>query len=375
MNFKNRVFVNYFDTISCAGYNANELFSSICEKKDTITLDTNYVKDRVVAIGKIKKDKSLNDILLERLKELLKNLNLKDFQDTLLVVGSSVGGMSETENLYFKDKNYKNIDYKKHPIDSIAYFLKKQFTFYDDISFSTACTSSANALGYAKEVIQKGIYKNVLVVGIDDLSHTTVCGFSALSVLSSKPCTPFDKNREGMNVAEGFGILFLQDKKQDSSIEILGVGYSSDAHHMTQPHPNGLGAIEAMKNALKDAKLKPDDIDYINAHGTGTYANDFSELTAIKELFKDSKTKPQVSSTKSITGHTLGAAGAIEAIICCMVLKNQTIVPNKGLNEIEIDGINYPIVTSKQDIKYTISNSFAFGGNNTSLIFGLCNED
>ncbi len=87
-----------------------------------------------------------------------------------------------------------------------------------------------------------------------------------------------------------------------------------DAHHMTQPHPNGLGAIEAMKNALKDAKLKPDDIDYINAHGTGTYANDFSELTAIKELFKDSKTKPQVSSTKSITGHTLGAAGAIEAI-------------------------------------------------------------
>ena len=163
MNFKNRVFVSYFDTISCAGYNANELFSSICEKKDTITLDTNYVKDRVVAIGKIKKDKSLNDILLERLKELLKNLNLKDFQDTLLVVGSSVGGMSETENLYFKDKNYKNIDYKKHPIDSIAYFLKKQFTFYDDISFSTACTSSANALGYAKEVIQKGIYKNVLV--------------------------------------------------------------------------------------------------------------------------------------------------------------------------------------------------------------------
>ena len=178
-----------------------------------------------------------------------------------------------------------------------------------------------------------------------------------------------------MNVAEGFGILFLQDKKQDSSIEILGVGYSSDAHHMTQPHPNGLGAIEAMKNALKDAKLKPDDIDYINAHGTGTYANDFSELTAIKELFKDSKTKPQVSSTKSITGHTLGAAGAIEAIICCMVLKNQTIVPNKCLNEIEIDGINYPMVTSKQDIKYTISNSFAFGGNNTSLIFGICNED
>ena len=375
MKIINKAYINYFDSISCAGNDSSELFESICNKKDTIFVDSTYVKEKIVAIGKISKSEDLKNILLKRCEKLLEQSNLENFSKTLLVIGSSVGGMDETEKIFFKNKDYKKINYKKHPIDAIAYCLKEKFSFYDDVSFSTACTSSANALGYAKEVIQKGIYKNVLVVGIDDLSYTTVCGFSALSVLSSKPCTPFDKNREGMNVAEGFGILFLQDKKQDSSIEIFGVGYSSDAHHMTQPHPNGLGAIEAMKNALKDAKLKPDDIDYINAHGTGTYANDFSELTAIKELFKDSKTKPQVSSTKSITGHTLGAAGAIEAIICCMVLKNQTIVPNKGLNEIEIDGINYPMVTSKQDIKYTISNSFAFGGNNTSLIFGLCNED
>lgn len=175
-----------------------------------------------------------------------------------------------------------------------------------------------------------------------------------------------------MNVAEGFGILFLETKKNRNSIELLGVGYSSDAHHMTQPHPMGLGAVASMQNALKDANLSSIDIDYINAHGTGTYANDFSELTAIKEIFKS---KPKVSSTKSTTGHALGAAGAIEAIICCMVLKNQTIVPNKELNVIEIDGLNYSFSTQKQEIKYTLSNSFAFGGNNTSLIFGICNED
>ncbi len=372
---KNRVFINYFDTISCAGDSPKELFASICEKKESISLNTNYVKDSIVAIGEIKKEFSLNDILLQRLKELLKNLDLKDFSKTLLVIGSSVGGMALSEDIYFRDKNYKNIDYKKHPIDSIAYLLKQHFDFYDDISFSTACTSSANALGYAKEVLEKGIYKNVLVVGIDELSYTTVCGFNSLGVLSSKPCTPFDKNRDGMNVAEGFGVLFLSTQKTKDSIELAGVGYSSDAHHMTQPHPQGLGAIKAMSSALENAKLTVEDIDYINAHGTGTQANDFSELIAIKELFKNSKNTPKVSSTKSTTGHTLGAAGAIEAIICCEVLKNQTIPPNKNLTDIEIDGIDYSFETKKQLLRYALSNSFAFGGNNTSLIFGVCHED
>lgn len=369
MKLKKRVFINYFDTISCAGNNPEELFNSILLKKDTISLDNSFVSDKVVAIGKIKSDIELNELLLQRCKKLLESLNLKDFSQTLLVIGSSVGGMNETEKIYFKDKNYKNIDYKKHPIDSITYFLKQHFTFYDDISFSTACTSSANALGYAKEVIEKGIYKNALVIGIDVLSYTTVCGFSALSVLSSNPCRPFDKNRDGMNVAEGFGMLFLQNKKNNDSIEFLGVGYSSDGHHMTQPHPQGLGAIEAMNNAVLNAKLELNDIDYINAHGTGTYANDFSELTAIKTLFIEQK--PKISSTKSITGHTLGAAGAIEAIICCMILKNQIIPSNKGLLQIEIQDINYSLENKKQNINYVLSNSFAFGGNNTSLVFGI----
>lgn len=366
----NKVYINYFDSISCAGDNSEELFQSICKKKDTIYIDSfNYIKDKEVAIGKISENIDLNEVLSQRLDELLIHTKLNDFSKTLLIVGSSVGGMNETERIFFENKNYKKIDYKKHPIDAISYFLKQKYSFYDDLSFSTACTSSANALAYAKEVISKGIYENVLVIGIDALSHTTVCGFSALSVLSSKPCTPFDKNRAGMNVAEGFGILLLQKQKQEFSIELCGVGYSSDAHHMTQPHPDGLGAKKAMENALKDAKLHANDIGYINAHGTGTYANDFSELNAINSLFKENK--PKVSSTKSTTGHTLGAAGAIEAIISCMVLKKQIVPSNKGLNDIEIEGINYSMETTSTKVNYVLSNSFAFGGNNTSLIFGL----
>ena len=369
MTINNKAYINYFDSISCAGNNSLELFESICEQKDTIFVDSTYVKEKIVAIGKISKNEDLQDILLKRCEKLLKETKLQDFSKTLLVVGSSVGGMDETEKIFFEDKNYKRINYKKHPVDAIAYYLKEKFSFYDDVSFSTACTSSANALGYAKEVISKGIYENVLVIGIDTLSYTTVCGFSALSVLSSKPCTPFDKNREGMNVSEGFAILLLQNKREENSIELCGVGYSSDAHHMTQPHPEGLGAKSAMQKALDNAKLNINDISYINAHGTGTYANDFSELNAINSLFTDKK--PKVSSTKSITGHTLGAAGAIEAVICCMVLQNQIIPPNKGLTEPEIDGINYSMETSKEKVDYVISNSFAFGGNNTSLVFGI----
>lgn len=372
MQIKNRVYINYFDTISCAGDGADELFLNICNKKESIFLDKSFIKDKTVAIGKIKRELNLNELLLQRLKQLLEKLNLRDFKETLLVVGSSVGGMNETEDIYFRDKNYKNIDYKKHPIDSIAHFLKQHFSFYDDISFSTACTSSANALGYAKECIQKSIYKNALVVGIDSLSYTTVCGFDSLGVLSSKPCKPFDKTRDGMNVAEGFGVLFLQDIKTKESIEILGVGYSSDAHHMTQPHPDGIGAIEAMQNALNDAALQTSDISYINAHGTGTIANDYSESMAIKRLFGS---HTPISSTKSYTGHTLGAAGAIEAIICCLAIKNQILPPNRDLQDAEFSDINYVNVAKKDNLEYCMSNSFAFGGNNTSLIFGKVDED
>lgn len=369
MKINKKVYINNFSSISCAGNNNNELFTAICEKRDSISINKTYIKDREVAIGEIKSEYSFIDNLIELSKNILEESNLTDYSNTLLIVGSSVGGMSKTEEVFFKDKSYKNIDYKKHPVDAIAYKLKEKFSFIDDVSFSTACTSSANALGYAKEVISKNIYKNVLVVGIDSLSYTTVCGFSSLSVLSAKPCTPFDINREGMNVSEAIAVLLLQDEAKNNSIELCGVGYSSDAHHMTQPHIDGKGAIIAMKNAICDAGILIEDISYINAHGTGTQANDSAELNAITNLFDNTNVK--VSSTKSITGHTLGAAGAIEGIISCLVLQNQVIPPNKNINNLEDTVICFPKEVIHEEVSYVLSNSFAFGGNNTSLVFGL----
>lgn len=369
----NKAYINCFDSICCAGQSSEELFNTICEKKDTITLNNHYVKDHIVAIGQINTQVPFEDLLVNTCQNVLENSNLKDFSNTLLVIGSSVGGMAETEKIFFQDKSYKNIDYKHHPINAVAHKLKKYFKFYDDISFSTACTSSANALGYAKEVINKGIYENVLVVGVDSLSYTTVCGFHALSVLSSKPCTPFEKNREGMNVSEGIAVLLVQNEKTKHSVEICGVGYSSDAHHMTQPHPEGLGAKQAMENAINDAQVDKNLIGYINAHGTGTMANDTSELNAIEALF--TQNKPYVSSTKSFTGHTLGAAGAIEAIIACLAITKNTIPPSKDIEDIENENVAYSNEPISKELKYVLSNSFAFGGNNTSLLFGYCDEN
>ncbi len=370
---KNSVFINSFDAICCAGEEPQKIFKNICNKVDVISSCANYIENASVALGKIDSIIPVDSLLIQKCRNVLNNSNLKNFDKTLLVVGTSVGGMHTTEEVFFKDKNYKNVNYKLHSIAAIAFKLKKHFSFYDDISFSTACTSSANALGYAKEVIEKGIYENVLVVGIDTLSYTTVHGFYSLGVLSSKPCTPFEQDRLGMNVAEGIAVLLLQNIKTTNSIELCGVGYSSDAHHMTQPHPQGEGAKKAMQNAIKDANIEIDKIDYINAHGTGTVANDSSELNAISSLFLENK--PYVSSTKSFTGHTLGAAGAIEAVISCMAIKNGVIPPSKDLKSIENSSILYSNVPIDKEIKYVLSNSFAFGGNNTSLVFGRCDEN
>lgn len=372
MQINKKVYINNFDLVCCAGNTPTELFSSLCEQEESISIDKSYVKDKSVSIGKIDSTFTFYELLLKKVKNVLLESNLEDYSNTLLVIGSSVGGMKTSEDIFFEDKNYKNINYKEHTIDALAYFLKKHLTFYDDISFSTACTSSANALGYAKEVIQKQIYKNVLVLGADSLSHTTVCGFSALGVLSSKTCSPFDKNREGMNVSEAIAVLLLQSNAQKNAIELCGVGYSSDAHHMSQPHPDGLGAKTAMQNAIKNAKLQNEDILYINAHGTGTQANDNAEIKAIKSLFGSENLQDlHISSSKSTTGHTLGAAGALEAIISSLVLLKQTIIPNKNLKQAEFSEMNFPTKPLKKEISYVMSNSFAFGGNNTSLIFGL----
>lgn len=243
-----KAYINSYESISCAG-DTQKLMDLICSKKSAISIDTTYMNKTPVGLGKMEYDNFFK-ILEDVVKIVLNSSNLDNFNNTLLIVGSSVGGMQKSENHYFKDKNYKNIDTSKHIISVVGDYLNEKFNFSDTRSISTACTSSANALVLAKRLIDVEAYDNILVVGADSLCYTTVCGFHALSVLSSKNCTPFSKDREGMNVAEAVAALLVQNIKTDESIELLGVGASSDAYHMTNPDPEAKGAIASMQKHL-----------------------------------------------------------------------------------------------------------------------------
>ncbi len=359
-----RAYINNYSSRSCAG-NTEELMNAIYKEASTITIDTTYIQDTPVGLGKMQCD-DFFDTLKNVVLEVLNSSNLKDFHDTLLIVGSSVGGMAESEKHFFQDKSYKNIDPKKHAISVIEDTLNKYFSFASSRSVSTACTSSANALLLAKRLLNVGAYENILVVGADSLCYTTVCGFYTLGVLSPNACTPFDEKRNGMNVAEAVAALLIQNRPTENAVELIGVGASSDAYHMTNPDPKALGALLAMNHAIVDADISYKLVDYVNAHGTGTIANDNVEALAVEKLFN----KVPVSSTKAITGHTLGAAGALEAIISCEVIKEGRIPPQTALKTAENKKINLPKKILLKKIKYVLSNSFAFGGNNTSILLG-----
>ena len=343
---------------------------AVFNKKCTLKIYDNIIADKAVCIGKFNEVKSFNDLLIQSVEEVLRDSNLDSFSDTLLLVGSSVGGMATTEKLFFKNNSYDEIDPQKHTINVISSLLDDKFSFKSNRSYSTACTSSANALKTAKELIALGAYKNILVVGADEICSTTIFGFSSLGILSDGVCTPFKKNRKGMNVAEGIAVLLLQDSASKNSIVLYGAGASSDAYHIANPDPTSSGAISAMNKALIDANINAKAIGYINAHGTGTQANDATEANAILDIFGSDVA---VSSSKAILGHTLGAAGAIEAILCVESLRLQTIPPQLDCTDNEKD-INLLPIKQEQVINYAMSNSFAFGGNNVSLIFGVHNE-
>lgn len=356
------VFINSISAVSCAGDTIENTFNSILSGSSGIFKNDKY-HDADVAIGLLDDTKSFD----WHLKSALSALNLpNDGKKTFLLVGSSVGGMLDTENMAIK-RNLDNFDPQKHAISSIADKLNALYSFAGNISFSTACTSSANALIFGYELIKSGAYDRVVVVGADSIARTTVQGFHALGVLSSNPCKPFDIDRDGMNVSEGIAMLCLENIKQENSVQIIGYGATSDAYNITHPHPEGLGAQNAMQKALVMGGIDANEIAYINAHGTATKANDESEGAAIASIFGKST---KVGSTKSITGHTLGAAGALEAAITVMAIRENVIPKNTSLSNAENKLLSLPVENEKTKIKYAISNSIAFGGNNASILFG-----
>ncbi len=290
-----------------------------------------------------------------------------------LVVGTSTGGIHATELAHAEFQSTETLpepfDYhRQHPFhifsDTLQILSGAEGPRY---IVSTACSSSAKVLASAQRLLDVGLADAVLVGGGDGLCHTTVRGFHSLGVMAPRECRPFGAERPGMNVGEGVALLLLE-REGEGRATLLGVGESSDAYHPSSPHPEGRGAIKAMRAALAMGGISASDVDYVNAHGTGTKYNDIAEGRALGVVFE--RPVPVVS-TKSYTGHTLGACGALEAIFGIVALEQGFIPANLGLDprDPEID-LLLPTEPIEGDVHYVLSNAFAFGGNNSSVLLG-----
>jgi 3-oxoacyl-[acyl-carrier-protein] synthase II len=246
-------------------------------------------------------------------------------------------------------------------------------------TISTACSSSATSIGYGFDLIRSGVQETVITGGSESLSELTFAGFNSLRLMDSEYCRPFDKSRRGLSLGEGAAILILEDYRSAEDrgatiyAEVLGYATNSDAFHMTSPDPEAMGMSKVMSKALKTANVSRDRVDYINAHGTATKINDQMETRAIKRVFREKSARDlPISSTKSMVGHCLGAAGAIEAVATVLALHDQVVPPTIHLEnpdpECDLDYV--PNNSRAQEIHIALNNSFAFGGNNTSLVFG-----
>ena len=235
----------------------------------------------------------------------------------------------------------------------------------------SACSSSAKAFGSARRMMAAGLIDAAVVGGIDSLCLTTLYGFQSLQLTSRGPCKPFDVARNGISISEAAAFALLErvpDSLDAGAVKLLGIGESSDAYHMSSPQPDGLGAREAMLAALAAAGVEPGEIDYINLHGTGTSSNDSSESRAVAAVFGSGT---EGSSTKGATGHALGAAGALEVVICCIALQND--FAPAGINTTQVDPalhIRYLVENRPRRLSRVLSNSFGFGGTNCSLVLG-----
>jgi 3-oxoacyl-[acyl-carrier-protein] synthase-1 len=292
-------------------------------------------------------------------------------------MGTSTAGILETEIAYrhrdsqsgalLQPPHYRY----SHSAHSISEFVRRYFNLAGPaLTVSTACSSSAKVFATAQRMIQAGLIDAAIVGGVDSLCLTTLYGFSSLQLTSTQPCRPFDAQRNGVSIGEGAAFVLLEPLAHAArdALVLLGAGESSDAYHMSSPHPEGLGAQQAMHAALQRAGLTADAIDYINLHGTATPSNDAAEGHAVAALF--GKRVP-ASSTKGATGHTLGAAGAVEAVIAALALIHDFIPA--GVNTQRVDpalSIDYVLENRRQPLRHVLSNSFGFGGTNCSLIFG-----
>src|SRR5690349_5932057 len=293
-------------------------------------------------------------------------------------MGTSTSGILETELAYRRrDPGTGALPAgfryaQTHNTFSLAGFVRRYLALRGPaVVVSSACSSSAKAFGNAARMMAAGICDAAVVGGADSLCLMTLYGFHSLGLTSSAPCRPFDADRDGISIGEGAGFALVEkaDRAESGAILLLGVGESSDAYHMSTPHPEGLGAKMAMKHALESAGIEPSDIDYVNLHGTATKSNDASEDKAVFEVFGAGM---PCSSTKGATGHLLGASGITEAIVSILAIESG-LMPGSA-NTRSVDPAlksNYLVENRNAKIRRVLSNSFGFGGSNCSLVLGV----
>jgi len=299
--------------------------------------------------------------------------NSKEAPDAV-VMGVTTGGMLTTEALLKKKSRDPKL-FDLHATGSVAEDIARQYRCTGPaLTVSTACSSGTVTLKIALEMLRSGNFKRVLAGGADSLCRLTYYGFNSLQLVDPDGARPLDQNRRGMSVGEGAAMLLLVAKEpKHAGVEVLGAGLSCDAFHPATPHPRGKGALAAMQAAIEDAGISAADIDYINLHGTGTLDNDISEARAIDTLF--SGKKPLLSSIKGACGHSLAAAGAIEAVVSAISISNSLVPANVGCLHPDPDLKLVPVMQpSQRPIETVLSNSFGFGGNNAAMVLGACGQ-
>ncbi len=393
MRAPRRVVVVAAGIVSPLGFGLTETIASLRAGKDCVTPVGRFCVDacRCKTAGQVSDERLFadqqNDHKMQRLHRASRMIifamgealeQTPQFQPELTVVGTTSGGMSFGQDYYRALERRGSL---RHSPTWIANYppqkpvLDAQETYGITAPcqvIANACASGTNAIGHAFECVRSGKYERVLTGGYDALSELVFVGFDSLQAATPEKCRPFDRDRTGMVLGEGAAILALENQKSAQArgarilAEITGYGISTDNFHLTQPEPSGSGAQQAMQQALTEARVSAQAIDYINAHGTATPLNDAAEGKAIAGLFR----RVPVSSTKGMMGHSLGAAGAIEAIFCLLALEHQFLPPNinfrAGDEDLDLNIVANASRPAKIDI--ALSNSFGFGGTNASIV-------
>ncbi len=370
-------------SISCVGNSVEELWNACLDGRSGIQHGLGYISESTfTSLRESSKSKDLPESRSAQLaiwgaEQAMRSAGWTELRpDDGLILATTTGQIPVWDQALKKylagglDKEQFLKALQHQPLGALLKTVSKHFKFFGAQQVvSSACSASTHALMVAAMWLNQSRVRRCLVGGVEVLCDLTIEGFRSLKLLSEESCQPFDRDRKGINLAEGSAFFCLEKESDKTPLAVLsGFGLNCDGHHMTAPQPEGQGSFRAMSSALASAKLQPSDIDWVHAHGTGSEHNDLAEGFALKTLFAE--TTPWVSSTKGVHGHALGASGLLEAGLCIHAFQRATVLKTHGLNEPDptIASLRYSTETVKTPLYHVLKNTLGFGGSNASLI-------